>query len=348
MKSLFRRSKTTVGLDVGSGFIKVVAIDHSGAEPEVTHAACIPLTSDAIVEGEVMDPQVVVEAIRSLLETFDTPPKNVVTSVGGRDVIVKRIQMDRMKEADAREVIRWEAEQHVPFDMDNVQLDFQILDPWDDGLQMSVLLVAAKREVVDQKLALLRDAGVSATVVDVDAFALHNALEFNYPEVLDGVVALVSVGHELSTVNILQNGVPVLTRDVPFGSRRLRERLRRVHGLTEAEAVAVVQSESPRQEEYRAALLEGSEELAVGVERAAAFLSADHGGRQTLGRVLVCGGGARVPGVVESLSARLGVRTETANPLQRLRVRPGATSLFPVEDLAPMLMLPAGLALRTV
>src|SRR5262249_61191261 len=115
---------------------------------------------DAIVEGEVMDPGIVSEAIRGLFAEAGLKPKNVVTAVGGRDVIIKKIPMDRMKEAEARELIRWEAEQHVPFDMDNVELDFQILDPEGDGLQMTVLLVAAKRELVEHKLALLSDVGL--------------------------------------------------------------------------------------------------------------------------------------------------------------------------------------------
>src|SRR5690606_29183920 len=136
----------------------------------------------------------------------------VVTAVGGHDVIIKKIEMDRMKEADAREVIRWEAEQHVPFDIKSVELDFQILDPDGEGMQMEVLLVAAKRELVDNKVSLLTDAGLSPSVIDVDAFALHNAFEHNYPEAMDGIVALANVGHEVTNVNILENGVPILTR----------------------------------------------------------------------------------------------------------------------------------------
>jgi type IV pilus assembly protein PilM len=342
MVSLFRRNKSTVGLDIGSGFIKVAVVDHSGAEPELTHVSHTPLIADAIVEGEVMDPQIVVETVRSLVERSGLKPRRLVSSVGGRDVMVKKIQMDRMKEADAREVIRWEAEQYVPFDMENVQLDFQILDPLDDGLQMSVLLVAAKREVVDQRVGLLRDAGLSPDVVDVDSFALHNAFEYNYPEAMEGIVALVNVGHEIATVNVLQDGAMVLTRDVPFGSRRLREDMRRMHGLTVEEADAVLQGRSERAGEFSELLRQGADDLAVGVERALAFL----GGDAAPGRVYVCGGGARIPGMVDVLAARLRARTEVASPLQRLRVRPGVTSFVAVDELAPMLMLSVGLALR--
>jgi type IV pilus assembly protein PilM len=111
------RRKRTVGLDIGSGYVKLVVMDHGKGRPRIVKAAATPLVADAIVEGEVMDPTLVASTIRSLFETAGVKEKKVVTAVGGRDVIIKRIQMDRMKESDAREVIRWEAEQHVPFDM---------------------------------------------------------------------------------------------------------------------------------------------------------------------------------------------------------------------------------------
>src|SRR6266478_4829768 len=206
--------KTSVGLDIGSGIIKLAVIDHSGSEPELVKVATTEVAADAIVEGEVMDPGLVSEAIRGLFSTAGVKQRSVVTAVGGRDVIVKKIQMDRMKEGDAREVIRWEAEQHVPFDMANVELDFQILDPDAEGLQMNVLLVAAKRELVESRVGLLTEAGLDPSVIDVDAFAIHNAFELNHPDAMQGVVGLVNIGHEVTNVNILEDGIPVLTRDL--------------------------------------------------------------------------------------------------------------------------------------
>src|SRR5258708_5460455 len=173
--------KTTVGLDIGSGIIKLVVVDHSGSEPELVKVATTEVAADAIVEGEVMDPGIVSEAIRGLLSTAGVKQKKVVTAVGGRDVIVKKIQMDRMKEGDAREVIRWEAEQHVPFDMANVELDFQILDPDAEGLQMNVLLVAAKRELVDSRTSLLGEAGAGAAISDLQPPAVSHRLRQHHP-----------------------------------------------------------------------------------------------------------------------------------------------------------------------
>ena len=338
------RSKRTVGLDIGSGYVKLVVMDHGKGRPRIVKAAATPLVADAIVEGEIMDPTLVASTIRSLFETAGVKEKRVVTAVGGRDVIIKRIQMDRMKEADAREVIRWEAEQHVPFDMESVELDFQILDPLDEGLQMTVLLVAAKRELVENKMALLLDAGLEPEVIDVDAFALHNAFELNYPEAMAGVVGFVNIGHETTNVNLLEEGVPVLNRDLAFGTRRLRESLQRERGLTAeaAEDVLEGRASDPELEDF---ISQRAEEVALGVERAAAFLQASstHAG---LSRIYVCGGGARVLRMAEALAERLQVPAEIANPVQRVDVDPGAFDLISIADMGPMLVLPVGLALR--
>jgi type IV pilus assembly protein PilM len=341
---LFGRSKVTAGLDIGSGFVKLVVVDHSKGDPEITRIATSPLVADAIVEGEVMDPVLVAETIRSVIDAAGISRKNVVAAVGGHDVIIKKIQMDRMEEAEARELIRWEAHQHVPFDMESVQLDFQILDPQGTSPQMSVLLVAAKRELIENRLALLADAGLSASIIDVDAFALHNAFEQSYPDGVGGMVALVNIGHETTNVNIMEDGIPIVVRDIPFGSRRIRESLQRERGLTADQAEAVIQGRESAVDLERF-VTERVDELAVGIERAIAFITAQSGG-EGVERVYLSGGGARVPGVAAALADRLGVATHMANPLERVAVRPEVNLEVALDEVAPMLMLPVGLAMR--
>jgi len=343
---LFGRNKQSAGLDIGSGFVKVVVVDHSGDQPEVSGVAMRPLVADAIVEGEVMDPGLVADTIRELFREIGTKGKDVITAVGGHDVIIKKIEMDRMSESDAREVIRWEAEQHVPFDIKSVELDFQILDPLDEGLQMQVLLVAAKRELVDHKVSLLLDAGISPAAIEVDAFALHNAFSYNHPEAMEGIVALVNIGHETTNVNILENGSPLLTRDIPFGSRRVRQDLQREKGLTAEQAEDVVQGREPL-DDLSSLVASAADEVAVGIERASAFLMTrqDGGG---LGSVFLSGGGARIPGMADALGNRMNLRTDLVNPFEQVPVQPEATGSVVLEEAAPMLLLPLGLALRVV
>ena len=346
MAALFGRKKTTVGLDIGSGLIKLVVISHGSGEPVLTKVAFTSVVDDAIVEGEVMDKGIVADAIKGLMVSAGIKTKDVVTAVGGRDVIIKKIAMDRMKEAEAREVIRWEAEQHVPFDMDNVELDFQILDPEAEGLQMTVLLVAAKRELVETKLALLSDVGLEPSVIDVDAFALHNAFEVNYPEAMHGVVGLVNIGHETTNVNILDDGIPVLTRDIPIGTRRFREDMQRERGLSADETERILQSASA-DDTLRPFLETRGEELAVGIERAAAFLQSASRSAGGVSRIYTTGGGARIPGINQVLADRLRLPVQMANPVERLQVADGVFDTMEVDHVAPLLMLPIGLALRS-
>jgi type IV pilus assembly protein PilM len=266
--------------------------------------------------------------------------------VGGRDVIIKKIQIERVKEKQARELMRWEAEQHVPFDMESVELDFQILDPDADGLEMSVLLVAAKRELIESKTRILADAGLEPAMMDVEAFALHNAFEMNHPDAMNGLVALVNIGHDVTNINILDEGVPLLTRDLAVGTRRIREDLQRERGLGVDEAQQLLQGYD-RSPHLDAVLAGRGEEIAVGVERAAAFLS-QNSRAGSLRAIYTCGGGSRIPGLNEALANRLHVTVRQANPLANLKVRDGALESLVTDEIAPLLMMPIGLALRKV
>lgn len=343
--ALFGRKKTTVGLDIGSGLIKVAVIDHSKAQPELVHVAVAPLLADAIVEGEIMDPGIVSDAITAALADAGVESKDVVTAVGGRDVIIKKIQIERVKETQARELMRWEAEQHVPFDMESVELDFQILDPDGTEPEMSVLLVAAKRELIEGKVRVLADAGLNAVAVDVDAFALHNAFELNHPDAMSGTVALVNVGHEVTNVNIVEDGVPILTRDLPTGTRRIKEDLQRDRGLGSDEADALLRG-FDRSDHLDAVLETRGEEIAVGIERAVAFLASSSRSGSAVNAVYLCGGGSRAPGLLDVLADRLRLNVQAANPLANLVVRDGAFGTLVTDEVASLLMLPLGLALR--
>jgi type IV pilus assembly protein PilM len=343
--NLFNRKKTTVALDIGSGLIKLVVVTHGAGDPVLSKVAYTSVVDDAIVEGEIMDPGIVADAIKGLMASAGVKTKQVVIALGGRDVIIKKIQMDRMTEAEARSVIRWEAEQHVPFDMENVELDFQILDPEGEGLQMTVLLVAAKRELVENKVSLLAEAGLTPSIIDVDAFAIHNAFEVNYPDEMRGVVGLVNIGHEMTNINILEDGIPVLTRDLPIGTRRFREDMQRERGISADEADQLLQGVE-RNELLDPFLESRGEELAVGIERAAAFLQSASRSATGISRLWLTGGGGRIPGLAKVLGDRLRLPVELANPLARVRVAEGVFATMNPDEISPLLMLPIGLALR--
>jgi type IV pilus assembly protein PilM len=220
-----------------------------------------------------------------------------------------------------------------------------VLNPDDEGLDMSVLLVAAKRELVEAKLRVLTDAGLHPQMVDVDAFALHNAFELNYPGAMQGVVGLINIGHDVTNINILDDGVPILTRDITVGTRRFREDLQRERGLSADDADALMQGYD-RSPHLDAIIDSRGEEIAVGVERAAAFLASSSRSGSQMRAVYTCGGGARIPGMTEALANRLRLKVEQANPLANIKVRDGALQSLVTDEVAPLLMLPIGLALR--
>ncbi len=339
--ALFGRGRTAVGLDIGSGFVKVALVDHGGDRPEVCGVAIGPTPEGAVVDGEVIDPGRVARAVRELMEEVGFKSRTIVTALGGHDVFIKNVELPRMKEEEAGRVIHREAERHVPFDLEEVKLDFQILPPRDTATRMEALLVAAKRERVNDRVALLADAGIRAAAMDVEAFALHNAFVHNYPETADGVVALVNVGRDVTNLNVIEEGMPVMAKDLPLGSRRVAESLQREFRLTEEEAERVLQGHQPLEGVQRVV----ADGVALGIRRAAAYL----GGRRSgagVGRIFLSGGGACMPGMAESLAERVQVETRLVNPFERVPLREGARGRRIVASAAPMMFLSVGLALR--
>ena len=342
---LFGTKRTTVGLDIGTGFVKLAEVGHGGDRPELRRLEMRPMPAGAIVDGEVREPGLVVDCVRELVEEAGVAAREVVTALGGHDVFIKRLQVPRVDAAEAGPVVRREAERHVPFDIGDMQFDFQILAPQDDGAQMEVLFVAARRRRVEERITLLAEAGVGAVLVDVEAFALCNAFAHNYPASGEDLVALVDCGHDATAINVFHHGAPILVRDHHFGLRGLAESLARDREVSLDRATEAVRSRRPLAG-LDEALDEAAGVVAAEVERAAAFLRARRPG-MGLGRVFVCGGGACMPALVQSLGRRMKTETRAANPFEMVAVRSGAPGRVELSETAPLFLLTLGLALRT-
>ena len=339
--AFFGRRRTSVGLDIGSGFVKLALVDHGGDRPEVGGVAVRATPRGAVVDGEIVKRGPVADTVRELMREAGVKSREVVVALGGHDVFIKKVEMPRMTEAEARKAIRREAGKHVPFDLEGVQLDFQILQSCDTGARIEVLLTAAKLERVRDRLAFLEEAGVRAAVMDVEAFALHNAFAHNYPEAVDGAMALVNVGHDVTNINVIEDGVPALTKDLPLGSRKVAESLRREFGLSGGEAERVLQGRQPMRGVQRVV----ADGVAMGIKRASAYL----GGRESgtgIGRIFLSGGGACMPGLAETLAQRVKIETRLVNPFERVPLRAEAVEQRALARAAPMFFLPLGLALR--
>jgi type IV pilus assembly protein PilM len=349
MKMFSRKSKTSVGLDVGSSLIKVVEVDHSKDEPILTKYGVIKLPPEAIVEGELMDQGLVVEGIQECMTKAGITTRDVITAVSGRAVIVKKVVMDKMNPDDAKEAIFWEAEQHVPFDIDDVCLDFQILNEDVGANQMEILLVAAKKEMVNTHAGLIRDAGFNPLVVDVDSFAIQNAVEAT-SETDDSpglVCGFINIGSDVTNINIVQNGVPYFTRDLSVGSNVFVEAVQREMGLTfdEAEAMLTGAREIEDEERFHDIIAEAAKDISMGIERSIAFLKTA-GDAENIDRVILSGGGACVPGLKEILAERHEVEIGTNEAVSRVERGEDLFMDEEAEGVGPLLTVALGLALR--
>jgi type IV pilus assembly protein PilM len=261
-------------------------------------------------------------------------------------VIVKKITMNKLSADDAQQAIYWEAEQHVPYDINDVSLDFEILGAApNDPKQMQVLLVAAKKDMVMSFSDLIREAGLSPMIVDVDSFAAQNAIEANYDFAPDEVIAILNVGSEMTNINIVQGGVPYFTKDLQVGGNTFIEAAQRKFNLSQAEAAAAVRGESGAGLETSPVVEQACEGIATALERAQAYLRTA-GEAGPLNRILLCGGSSLTPGVPEFLNRRFNVPTEIVNPLQRIAYDPALFAGQDVMKVAPLLTVGIGLALR--
>ena len=342
---LFGRKKTSVGLDIGSGYIKLAEVDHSGDRPEITRVAAHPIPEGSVADGEIVRPDRVAHAVRSLLDATGAGARDVVVALGGHDVFVKRLEMIGTGRSDTGDLIRREAERHIPFDIRSVQLDFQILRHRAASESVEVLLVAAKKDCIEARLALLEAAGAGVSLLDVEAFALCNGLCHNYPGVSSGVVALVDIGQEATNIIILEDGIPLLIRDLPLGLKRFGELLQRVYGLPTEWAEEVILGRRELEGLDRA-MDTGADVVAVGIERASAFLGARPPGGG-IGRVFVSGGGACLEGVARVLARRLKVETRVANPCERVSAAAGIHGRKALAESSPLFFQSIGLALRS-
>ena len=349
MKLFSRKAKTSVGLDIGSSLIKVVEVDHSKDEPVLTKYGIVKLPPEAIVEGEIMDQSLVVQGIQECMAKAGVTTKNVATAVSGRAVIVKKVVMDKMNPDDAKEAIFWEAEQHVPFDIDDVCLDFQVLNEDMGANQMEILLVAAKKEMVNAHAGIVKDAGLNPVIIDVDSFAIQNAVEATGENGAGRVVGLVNIGSDVTNINIIQNNTPYFTRDLSVGSNVFVEAVQRDLGVSfdEAESLLSGNSNIDDPSRFRQIITDAATDISMGIERSIAFLKTA-GDAERIDHAVLSGGGACVPYLREILSEKHGIDFTVNQAVSQVARAEGVFEAAgdDVEKVGPILTVALGLALR--
>ena len=342
-------------MDIGSSHIKLMELEHDtrGGPPRLANFGMVQLPPEAIVDGAVMNTNVIVDAIRELVQQNRVKAKFVAASVSGNAVIIKRINLPQMTVEELEESIQWEAEQYIPFDINDVNIDVQILEgASEDPGQMEVLLVAARKELVNEYQALIQQAGLRPAIVDVDAFAVANMYELNY-EKQEEAVALVNIGASNVNIHVLRNGVSAFTRDISAGGRQFTEEIQRTLNISyeQAEAMKVGGSDGDDRavvpEVIERVLASVGENLATEVQRSIDFyLSTSAEG--TLDRVLLSGGAARTPGLARAISQQTGLPTEVADPFRRIQIDERAFNPAFLNDVCPQAAVVVGLAMRQV
>ncbi len=344
---LFSRSSDPIALDIGSTFIKLVQLKGSKGQYQLLKFGVVPLPPEVIVEGAVMDAGRVVDAIKELLASQQVKTKDVVLSVSGSSVIIKRIAVADMSEEELAESIKWEAEQYIPFSIDDVNVDFQKLGPGAQEGQADVLLVAVKKDKINDYINLVKEAGLEPVVLDVDAFALANMYELNY-SIESGITALLNIGASVMNINILKDGTSIFTRDITVGGNRYTEALQREFGLTYEDAEKVKRGESvdgADHEQASGVMSQVTEDIVAETQRSLDFFRSTTGSEQ-VSRVLVSGGCARIGNFTHVLAERIEIPVEITNPFKNIKVDPKKFNASFLEETGPQSAVAVGLAIR--
>jgi len=344
---IFSKKIEPIALDIGSTFIKLVQLKGSNKNYQLIKFGMVPLPPEVIVEGAVMDAGRVVEAIRELLVSQKVTTKEVVISVSGSSVIIKRVSVADMTDEELAESIKWEAEQYIPFSIDDVNVDFQKLGTGAVQGQADVLLVAVKKDKINDYVNLVKEAGLEPVVMDVDAFALANMYELNYA-IEEGTTALLNIGASVMNINILKDGVSIFTRDITVGGNRYTEALQRDFGFTYEDAEKVKRGdevEGADQEQLSSVMSSVTDDIVAETQRSFEFFRSTTGSDK-VSRVLVSGGCARIGNFITVLSGRLEVPVEVVDPFKKIKIDPKRFESTVIAESAPLCAVAVGLAIR--
>jgi len=349
----FGKSKSILGLDIGSSSVKVVECTAKSKGIELHNVGIAPLPPEAIVQGAFLNSSAIVDAIREAIDSAGIRTTNVATAVAGHSVIVKKISLPAMSREELEESIRWEAEQYIPFDINEVNLDFQILDSSDSDGQMEVLLVAAKKDLIDDYVHVITDAGLNPAIIDVAAFAVENAFELNYDTNPDEVVALVNIGSQVVNINIVAGGVPAFTRDINTGGNVYTEEIQKALSISweEAERLKIGgTSEEESQEvvpqEVEHAMRAVTDTVLGEISRSLDFFAAT-AAESRINRVFLSGGGSKVSGLDTAFQGKTNLPVERFDPLAKVIPSSRFDAEY-LEEVGPSLGVSVGLALRRV
>jgi len=343
----FSKEDLVVGVDIGSHAVKVCQLKRTDKAYAVVNLGSVTLPEGAVDDGTLNEPEVVGEKISELFKQLKIKKKKIGFSISGYSVIVKKVNLAVMSEDELEEHIQTEAEQYIPFDLDDVYLDFQDLKTntgKDD--RTDVMLVAAKQEIVDEYLEMFEELNLKPVIVDVDGFALENTYEYNYPK--NENVALVDIGASKKNINIISEGVSVVARDIVVGSQQLTEQIETAFDLTFEEAEALKLGQIPaeeKQQEIEEIFSTTCTQWVLEIKKAIDLYQANHI-EAPLSRLVLSGGGSKVAGLVEYLENETGLAVELFNPFSNMTVNSKKIDPDYLNSIGPEMAIATGIAIR--
>ncbi|MCH8266238.1 MAG: type IV pilus assembly protein PilM [Acidobacteria bacterium] len=345
----FGRGKQLVGVDIGSSSVKAVELKRAGKGLEVSKLCMESLDPEIVVDGAIVDTNAVSNSIAKIFAENKIKTRDVATSVSGHSVIVKKLSLEQMDDKQLEEAIQMEAAQHIPFDIAEVNLDYQILEADPESSVMEVLLVAVKKDKILNYTNVLTMAGKTPVVVDIDAFALQNVYEYNYDPASDATVALLNLGGSVMNINIVRGRTPLFTRDVSVGGNQYTDSLQKELdlGFEDAEQVKMGGSVAGISDEARIPVLQSvSEIIVLEMQKTFDFFRATAGGEH-LQKLYIAGGSAKVYGLVDLLKQEFSIPVEELNPFRQIGYDEAGPMGEFVSQNAPRLAVAVGLALRS-
>jgi type IV pilus assembly protein PilM len=341
--AFFRKASEIFGLDIGSSSVKALQLQAAGSSYRLSALGIAPLPPDAIADGTIKDPPTVVEAIRTAVSKAGIRETDAAIAICGRELIIKKVQIPQVPAKEVHDVVQLEAEHHIPFAIDEVFLDYHTVGQ--HNAQIDLILVAVKKSKVLEYAAVVEEAGLVPIIVDVDSFALGNQFELNFPEEQGEAVALIDIGASIMKTNVVRAGSTIFARDIPFGGNNYTQAIAQQLKIPfeQAEAAKLGRDVGIRWEAVVPALEAVSRELSLEVQRTFDYF-ASTAESERIGKIVLAGGCAQLPGLNDYLSSNWGIPVELARPFERIEVDPAYAE--EVTAAGPGLAVAVGLALR--
>ena len=342
----FGGEKTYLTLDIGTSSVKMLEVQEKGGVITVINAGIEPLPSGTIQGGMVQDPESVALSIRTLIEAHEVETMDVITAIPGPLVVIKRASFPSQERKELKETILFEAGNFIPESLDDVHIDYQVLEHDEETDNIDVLLVAVRKDMLEGYVSAVTQAGLNPVVVDVDYFALENMFEANYEPNLDETVALINIGAHYSSMNIVREGRSAFTGDVPIGGLQFTSLLAQELGVDEeqAEGLKIGDTIADDKNAVQRIITLATQQFLDEVQRSLSFFWSGST-KDQLSTIYLSGGAAQLPGLAEATQERLEVSTEVIDPFRLLNVGPQVDELF-LRQYAASFAVSVGLATR--